>query len=153
MLVGTGNDEGKIWESYFFEGPYGSGKTHLLYSQYRAVALGEEFLENLDLYTVFRTTHELLDEFQQHELGKKEMRLLQALSGENASWLHLFWDDADKFKVTDFKLEMLFHLIDMIYKHNANLSITSNLNLIELQEKLSPAICRRIDDICEKVKL
>ncbi len=67
--------------------------------------------------------------------------------------LFLFWDDADKVKVTDWKLEALFNVIDNIYRHNMHLTVTSNLDLTELQEKLSPAICRRIDDICRKVEL
>ena len=139
--------------SYFLVGPYGCGKTHLLYSQYRNLSIGEP---NFDLIYFFRTTHELLAELQSDQLEAANSRILLSLQltrFRDPSEVHLFWDDADKFKVTDFKLEMLFHLVDLIYRTNAKLSVTSNLDLLELQEKLSPAICRRIDDICEKVKL
>jgi DNA replication protein DnaC len=133
--------------SYYIYGDYGSGKTHLLYSQFRKMAL--DF--NLGVKCFIRSTKDLLKELQDEELGKSESIIIKSI--EEGKDIHLFWDDADKFKVTDFKLESIFDLIDKIYRNCQHMTITSNCNLIELQEKLSPAICRRIDDICTKVKL
>ncbi len=132
------------------QGPYGSGKTHLLYAQYR---------ENLHVYgdknCLVRSTHELIKELQDEEIHGITSIVNAALKKEiiGAPLLHLFWDDADKMKVSDFRQEILFDLIDRIYKHEQAITLTSNLTLQELQEKLSPAIVRRLDDICTVISL
>jgi chromosomal replication initiation ATPase DnaA len=68
---------------------------------------------------------------------------------------HLFVDDIDKFKGTDFKFEVLFDLFDTLYKRNLSLTVTSNYSLAELanSEHLNPAIIRRIDDICQAIEV
>jgi DNA replication protein DnaC len=137
----------KGYGDYFIVGPYGSGKTHLLYAQYRIYALNP--VPGNDNFV--RSTKDLITELQLHELGKKASAILDSLEHKKA--VKLFWDDADKFKITEYKLESLFDLVDKIYKSESNLTITSNCNLVELQEKLSPAITRRIDDICQVVEL
>jgi DNA replication protein DnaC len=130
--------------SYLIIGPYANGKTHLMFAQFR------NRMENkVNCYA--RTTYELIHELQRAELHDDRSEILTDL--DNRKSFHLFWDDADKFKVTDWKMEALFSLVDGIYRNNLQLTITSNLNLLELQEKLSPAICRRIDDICTKIEL
>ena len=55
---------------------------------------------------------------------------------------HLFWDDIDKFKMTDLKSQGLFDLIDTIYRNGLSLTLTSNFTLKELVdlEKLHPAL-------------
>jgi hypothetical protein len=85
------------------------------------------------------------------EMGEGTCRPIQYVRDKTR--FHMLWDDADKIKVTDFKMEGIFELIDGIYRHEMPLSITSNYDLNELQEKLSPAICRRIDDICVRIEL
>lgn len=66
---------------------------------------------------------------------------------------HLFIDDVDKFKPTDFKSEALFRLIDTIWNRKLSLTVTSNYSLTELQEKLDPAVVRRLDDICQALDM
>ena len=132
---------------YFIHGAYGSGKTHLLFAQYRE-AMKVYGLRNC----ILRTTHELVKELQEAEIDGKFSEINAALHSDHPV-IFLFWDDADKLKVTDYKQEILFSLVDRIYKHNEYLTITSNLNLFELQEKLSPAITRRIDDMCKVLEL
>jgi DNA replication protein DnaC len=135
------------YENYYIVGPYGSGKTHLLYAKFK-------FLSNTNLdhsLSVVRSTKDLINELQMHELEKNQSEILNAL--KNGKELNLFWDDADKFKVTEYKLEILYDLIDRIYRDEQSLTLTTNNDLRELQEKLSPAIVRRIDDICTKIEL
>jgi len=68
---------------------------------------------------------------------------------------HLFWDDIDKLKLTDFKSEVLFDLVDSLYRHNHGLTVTSNFSMRELmeRERMPPAIVRRLDDMCTAVEL
>jgi DNA replication protein DnaC len=139
-------NETEYFGDFCLIGPYGCGKTHLLYAQFRIYCLDEP-----NAIFVFRTTKELIDELVSDEMDQEESIILRSI--KNKSELHLFWDDADKFKVTEYKQEALFNVIDAIYRHQQGLSLSTNLNLIELQEKLSPAICRRIDDICERIEL
>ena len=66
---------------------------------------------------------------------------------------HLFWDDADKFKLTEFKAEAIYTLIDNLYRRQVGLTVTSNLSLNDLTDKVGPAVVRRIDDMCEVLEL
>jgi len=68
---------------------------------------------------------------------------------------HLFWDDIDKLKVTDFKSEVLFDLVDSLHRHNQGLTVTGNFSMRELveRERTHPAIVRRFDDMCTAVEL
>jgi DNA replication protein DnaC len=131
--------------SYYLHGDYSRGKTHLLYAQYRAlITTGRRCL--------VRTTKEILDELMQAEIDRdKGSALLNALS--SSCQIHVFWDDCDKLKPTDFKEEALFNLIDTIYRGAHSLTMTSNCDLVELQKKLTPAMVRRIDDICTVVRV
>jgi hypothetical protein len=60
-------------------------------------------------------------------------------------------DDLDKFKVTDFRSQELFNLIDSIYRNGQILTITRNFTLKEPGEleKVHPSFIRRIDEICK----
>ena len=133
--------------SFLLIGAYGSGKTHLLTSQLRQYVFSAT---NPGVYS-FKTTSELIHEIRQHEMG--EMNCIPLECVRSGRKMHLFWDDADKIKITDFKLEGLFELIDGLYRHEMKLTMTSNFGLKELQEKLSPAIVRRIDDMCTRIEL
>lgn len=132
--------------SYFLCGDYGSGKTHLLYAQYAEIINGDRVL-------YVTSMHNLLEIFRRESLGENDhpYHFLAISSGSEET--HVFIDDIDKFKITDFKLEALFDFIDTIYRQNVALTVTSNMTLAELQEKLSPAICRRLDDICRVIML
>ena len=50
---------------------------------------------------------------------------------------------------------MLCELVDLIYRRDLGLSLTSNFGLRELQETecLPPAALRRIKDMCEVIAL
>lgn len=132
--------------SYYLTGPYGSGKTHLLYAQYRLVAVAGRRCH-------VRSTRELVLELQRAELHEATSPVLAAAYA--AQPYHFFWDDIDKLKMTDFRYEVLFDLVDAIYRNTHSISITSNLGLRLLGslERLPPAILRRIDDMCTVIEL
>ncbi len=133
--------------SYFLHGPYGCGKTHLLHAQYRSLVLA-------GVPGNVRTSDELLDELQRMALDDDfDSRVLAQIRGGRR--YHLFWDDVDKFKMTDFRSQGLFDLIDLIYRKNLSLTVTSNFTLKELVEfeKLHPSLIRRIDEICKAVEV
>ena len=132
--------------SYFLCGAYGSGKTHLLHAQYRTFVLA-------GISCDLRTTAQLLSEIQRMELDGDFVSpvSLRIRSGKR---YHLFWDDIDKFKMTDFRSQELFNLIDSIYRNGQSITITSNFTLKELGEleKVHPSFIRRIDEICRVIE-
>jgi DNA replication protein DnaC len=81
--------------SFFLHGPYGNGKTHLLYAQYRVALLAGQPCH-------LRTTAELLDELQKAEFSKTPRtdgtgptNMFRRCSTKSAiPDYHLFWDDA-----------------------------------------------------------
>ena len=68
---------------------------------------------------------------------------------------HLFWDDIDKIKPTDFKAEVLFQMVDALYRQNHGLTVTSNYSLRDLveHERMAPAIVRQLDDMRRVLEL
>ncbi len=135
-------------KSYFLAGPYGKGKTHLATAQYVQ-------LVRLEMPCMFLTMGELLNELRLAELNQDSYYCQVREKCRYADRFHLFIDDIDKFKPTDFKAEALFDLIDTIYKRNIMLTITSNYTLTELSaiQSIHPSVIRRIDDICEVIEL
>lgn len=133
--------------SCYLFGGYNRGKTHLAIAQYRK-------LIELELPCMFFTMAELLSELRKAELDLEYISLVQERVRESERF-HLLVDDIDKFKVTDFKFEVLYDLINTIYTRKIGLTITSNYNLLDLQkfDRLHPAIVRRIDDICKVIEV
>jgi len=68
---------------------------------------------------------------------------------------HLFWDDIDKLKPTDFKTEVLFDLVDTLYRQKHGLTVTGNYSMRDLveYERVHPAIVRRLDDMCRVLEV
>lgn len=129
---------------FYLTGQYGRGKTHLLYAQYKEmVREGHR--------CIVRTGREVTQELTKMEYEGTPSALSAA--AESSKRVHFFWDDIDKIKRTDFKEEILFDLIDRIYRHEHGLTATSNISLEQLQDILSPAMVRRIGDICQVVQL
>ena len=133
--------------SFFLHGPYDSGKTHLLYAQYRCLALA-------GVPCNARTTVDLLDEIRRMEFDQDFLSPVFAQVRTRGRY-HLFWDDADKIKITDFRAQALHELIDAIYRKCLNLTITSNYSVQELGEleKLPPSVIRRIDGMCRVLEV
>ena len=51
--------------------------------------------------------------------------------------------------MTEFKAEAIYALIDNLYRKQVGLTVTSNLRLSGLVDKVGPAVVRRIDNMCE----
>jgi DNA replication protein DnaC len=135
-------------KSYYIFGPYGTGKTHLGTAQYVQ-------LVRIERPCLFLSMGELMNELRRSELEQDTYYCQVREKCRYAERFHLFIDDMDKFKPTDFKAEALFDLIDTIYKRNIGLTITSNYSLSELAaaQTIHPSVLRRIDDICEVIEL
>ena len=134
--------------SFYITGYYGSGKTHLFYAQYRELAAAG----NIRCHV--RTTRELVEEPKRDELESEFVSPVTAAVYGRAPY-HLFWDDIDKLKLTEFKTEVLFELVDALYRHKHGLTVTSNLSLKQLaeNERMHPAIVRRLDDMCRVIQI
>lgn len=138
---------GDFTRSFFIHGEYARGKTHLATAQYAKLVEIERSCEFLGMA-------ELLAELRRSELDSEYFCTVRQRV-RSADRFHLFIDDIDKFKVTDFKFEVLFDLFNTLYKRNLGLTITSNYSLRELASNgaVHPSIVRRIDDICDVVEL
>ncbi len=134
--------------SWYLTGSYGSGKTHLLYAQYREMVFAGKTRCHV------RTTRDLVEELRRAEFDEDFVSPVMAAASRSAPY-HLFWDDVDKLKPTDFKTEVLFDLVDTLYRQNHGLTLTSNFSMHDLidRERLHHAIVRRLDDMCRVVEL
>ena len=133
---------------WYLTGGYGSGKTHLLYAQYREMATDGKVCCHV------RTTRELVEELRRAEFDDHFVSPVLAAASKRER-CHLFWDDIDKLKPTDFKTEVLFDLVDTLYRQNHGLTVTGNYSMHDLVERdcLHPAIVRRLDDMCGMIEL
>ena len=75
---------------------YGSGKTHLLYAQYREMVTAGKIRCHV------RTTRELVEELRRAEFDDG-FRFTRACRGIQPAPYHLFWDDIDKLKADRFQ--------------------------------------------------
>jgi DNA replication protein DnaC len=134
--------------SWYMTGHYGSGKTHLFYAQYREMAVAGKTRCHV------RTTRELVEELKRIELDGEFVSPVMTAAYECAPY-HLFWDDIDKLKPTDFKTEVLCELVDALYRQKHGLTVTANYSLRDLveRERMHPAIVRRLDDMCKVIQI
>jgi DNA replication protein DnaC len=134
--------------SWYMTGHYGSGKTHLFYAQYHEMAVAGKARCHV------RTTRELVEELKRMELENEFASPVMAAAYSCAPY-HLFWDDIDKLKPTDFKTEVLFELVDALYRRKHGLTVTANYSLQDLveHERMHPAIVRRLDDMCRVIQI
>jgi len=134
--------------SWYLTGAYGNGKTLLLYAQYRALVLKGTVQCHV------RTTREFIEELRRAEIDEHFSSPVMMMAGRREHY-HLFWDDIDKIKPTDFKTEVLFHLVDALYRQNHGITVTSNYSLRDLveHERMAPATVRRLDDMCQVLEV
>ncbi len=134
--------------SWYLTGHYGSGKTHLFYAQYHEMAVAGKTRCHV------RTTRELVEELKRMELDGGFVSPVMVAAYAYAPY-HLFWDDIDKLKPTDFRTEVLFELVDALYRQKHGLTVTANYSLQDLveRERMHPAIVRRLDDMCRVIQI
>ncbi|HYR89328.1 MAG TPA: ATP-binding protein [Terriglobia bacterium] len=132
------------FRSCAFLGDHRQGKTHLLVAQYRIVSAQGMRCE-------FLTTPDILLDLRQAKLDAQHHSVLHTVRDPSLAAFHLFWDDVEKFKVSDFSDEALFQLLRVMYDRGFSISLTSNFNFIQLEEKLDRAIVRRLDEMCQHV--
>ena len=97
--------------SWYLTGAYGNGKTHLLYAQYREMVISG----NVGCHV--RTARDLVEELRRAEFDEDFVSPVLAAASRHEPY-HLFWDDIDKLKMTDFKTEVLFDLVDSLIARN-----------------------------------
>lgn len=138
---------GNFTGSFYIFGDYARGKTHLAVAQYA-------HLVRIEYPCMGLSMAELVMDLRRAEVDSEHFCKVRDRC-RYAERFHLLIDDVDKFKATDFKFEVLFDLIDTIYRRNLSLTVTSNLSLRELSAsgQVHPSIVRRFDDICEVVAL
>jgi DNA replication protein DnaC len=138
-------DPGSSW---YLTGAYGNGKTHLLYAQYREIVISGKVRCHV------RTTRELVEELRRAELDQEFISPVLAAASRPAPY-HLFWDDIDKLKLTDFKTEVLFDLVDSLYRQKHGVTVSGNYSMWDLveHERMHPAIVRRLDDMCRVIEV
>jgi DNA replication protein DnaC len=134
--------------SWYLTGAYRNGKTHLLYAQYRELVTAGQGRCHV------RTTRELVEELRRAEFDEDFVSPVISAASRRTPY-HLFWDDIDKLKMTDFKTEVLFDLVDSLYRQKHGLTVTGNYSMRDLveYERMHPAIVRRLDDMCRVVEL
>jgi DNA replication protein DnaC len=134
--------------SWYLTGAYGNGKTHLLYAQYQEIVISGKMRCHV------RTTRELVEELRRAEFDEGFMLPVLAAASKSVPY-HLFWDDIDKLKMTDFKTEVLFDLVDSLYRQKHGLTVTGNYSMRDLveHERMHPAIVRRLDDMCRVIEV
>jgi DNA replication protein DnaC len=134
--------------SFYLTGSYGNGKTHLLYALYREMVLTGKTGCHV------RTTRGLVEELRRAEFDEDYISPVIAAAAKPEPY-HLFWDDIDKLKPKDFKTEVLFDLVDSLYRQKHGLTITGNYSMRDLveHERMHPAIVRRLDDMCRLVEV
>lgn len=134
--------------SYFIYGDYGSGKTHLMIAQYCYLAeRGENCL--------LRSPKDLVRELQKAETEEGFVSEVMQ-SARRAEKFHLFWDDIEKAPTyTTWREEALRDLLDLIWRRNLRLTITSNESMRGLEDKklISSPVISRLFRICTPVQV
>jgi len=138
---------GAPFSSYFLFGGYARGKTHLATAQYKTLVA-------VDRPCLFLSMAELIADLSRADLDGDYFCLVRQRA-RHALGFHLFIDDIDKFKSTDYRTAALFDLFDTLYKRQLGLTVTSNYSLSELasSQQVHPAIVRRLDDMCRAVEV
>ena len=130
--------------SFYFWGSYGRGKTHLAVAQFCQMVLKS-------FPCLWFSMFDLLSEFRACEMDTGYQSELYDTLGIS----HLFLDDIDKFKRSEFRDQCLFDFFDHAYRNKQKLTITSNLPLSDLVKKdvLDSSVVRRIDDSCTALRV
>jgi DNA replication protein DnaC len=129
-------------------GPGGTGKTHM-------VACMIDSLTSRGIRALFGNVLDLLGRLRRsYDDGaqEEEWRIIDEL----ASAPLLVIDDLGKEKVSGWVEQTLYRIVDMRYRENRALVVTSNFTLSELEKRyndVGSALISRIAEMCEGVRL
>lgn len=132
----------------FLTGPVGTGKTHL------AACLVNELVSR-EVRVLFGNVLDLLGRLRRSYDGdaqEEEWRILDEL----ATVPLLVIDDLGKEKVSEWVEQTLYRIVDMRYRDNRPLVVTSNFILSELEKRyqeVGPALVSRLAEMCEGVRV
>jgi DNA replication protein DnaC len=143
--------------NYFFGGKFGCGKTLFLWSLYREQVMN-------DRRVIACTLSELLEEFKAYiaaSISKSDKIVYPRISAgdlrQTHTKYHIFLDDIDKARPTEYAAEQLFELANAIHDFQHQIVITTNLSVTNLvthferaDERFGGAIVRRL---VEKAKI
>lgn len=144
LYHGAPSDAGEYSSGGFYlTGSYWIGNTHLMSARYRQMVIAGKTRCHV------RTIRELVQKLSRAEFDDIFLSPV-IMAAAKMDPYHFFWDNIDKLKPTNFKTEVLFDLVDSLYRQNHSLTVTSNYSMrnpVEW-ERLHPAIVRRLDNLC-----
>ncbi len=132
----------------FLTGPVGTGKTHM------AACLVNELISR-EIRVLFGNVLDLLGRLRRsydEDAQEEEWRILDELSTVPL----LVIDDLGKEKVSEWVEQTLYRIVDMRYRNNRPMVVTSNYMLSELEKRyqeVGPALVSRIAEMCEGIRL
>lgn len=118
-------------------GPVGTGKTHL------TAAIATYVMENFFVPVKFITAVDLFNGLHNFD----DSRFAEDLKSVDL----LVIDDLGKEKITDWRLEKLFEIINARYEDYKPIVITTNYTNSELENRIGAAIYSRICEMCRLV--
>jgi hypothetical protein len=147
---------------YAFLSPQGWSKSTFLYALYRYALFANawDVTENpaVRLYkvhpVVFYEAKELMDRIQAWKIGEADAPMVTAkkierLKVDHGITTHLFLDEFEKVKKSEFRMAEMYDIINACYKHNAQLVIAGNMTQADLDDKNQylEGTFRRIEDL------
>lgn len=129
-------------------GDPGVGKTHLMIAMYREAL-------DLGLVATWRNVADLVREIQDSYSASKDNQALKSFEIIEAVTVNniVFLDDLGKEKSTQDVEQLIYQLIDGLYKGRRTLVFSSNLSGPELKERYDPATLSRIQHMAIIVAL
>lgn len=134
-------------KSYYIFGAVGSGKT------YEAVGLAKKALEE-GMKVIFYSAAKLFEALREYNHQDPSDYTLSTIRNRDV----LIIDDLGKEKLTEWKYEQLFDIIDHRYGFEKTTIITSNYSLSDLAKRYGDnvggqAIVSRIAEMCEQMDM
>jgi hypothetical protein len=139
---------------YLFFGPTGVGKTHLLYSLANEAVYARRHVIAASASTIIKSAREA--EFNKSFAPIIDFDLIGEYTGRdvaNSGILHIFIDELDKIKLSEWSQLLMFDLINMAYDNpdTIKISITSNLSPKSFEENYGAAFYRKLKDISKSI--